>query len=189
MTTPRDYAPLIPHFKRLRALKRSADVAGLIAELESSHRAGGSSVKQRAARYLGDLRPAEAVGPLIKALDDPDEGVRISVAVALGQIGRDDAVPRLLRLLKDSDGMVRAAAIGSLGRIGDPNAVPHIIPFLEDKRSRWTRAPALFALTVIDDSAGQAAADEALAREGWFQRRAVRRDAQRQRQQTHRRAS
>jgi len=50
-----------------------------------------------------------AVEPLIRALRDPDWGVREKVAVALGSIGDARALPALSRLLGDRDSVVRAA--------------------------------------------------------------------------------
>src|SRR5207302_5043135 len=66
----------------------------------------------------------DAVKPLVTHLDSPDDGIRLSAALALGEIGTDarDALPALMKSLKDKNPMVRQAAALSIGRISkDPH--------------------------------------------------------------------
>jgi HEAT repeat protein len=75
-----------------------------------------------AAAALGWFGPdaKEAVPALIKALADPDLGVRLDAATALGAIGPDakDAVPALQRIAeKDPTEFIRNAARAALDKI------------------------------------------------------------------------
>ena len=58
---------------------------------------------------------------LIKQLQDQNENVRRSAALALGRIGSKDAVSALIQALQDQD--VRINAVQALGKIGTPEAL------------------------------------------------------------------
>jgi len=73
-----------------------------------------------------------AVGPLIFALKDKDEGVRCAAAKALMRYTDRRAVEPLVQMLRDSAPLVRAAAAETLGHLGDPVAVNHLVGFLRD---------------------------------------------------------
>src|SRR2546421_6722004 len=79
----------------------------------------------RAARALGWTGDAQAVQPLMTALDD--EGVKEEAARALGRLGDPRAVKRLRGLLRDRSAQVRKAAADALGEIGDPRAVDPLL--------------------------------------------------------------
>ena len=66
----------------------------------------------------------EAVDELIKALKDPDAGVRRQVARTLAQMHNTRAVPALAAALKDADPDMRAIIASALGELGDARAVP-----------------------------------------------------------------
>jgi HEAT repeat protein len=80
---------------------------------------------------------AAAVPDLVRALGDPDPGVRLRAAEALARIGPDakEAVPELIRLLSDEREHVetRKAAAWALGQIGPPasGAVPELMRILQ----------------------------------------------------------
>ena len=64
----------------------------------------------------GFIKDARAVEPLIRALKDEDELVRVQTATALSKIGQP-AVEPLIRALKDKDAGVREAAEAALKKI------------------------------------------------------------------------
>lgn len=179
VSTP-DYTSLREPYKRLKKLKASRDIAGLMSELRSSEHAGGEFVRARAARYLGDLNVTEAVDPLISMLNDGESGVRTSAAIALGQIGSPAAVRPLLRALDDPDPWVKARAIGSLGEIGREEAIPELERLLDDPSWIWVRAPALYALLLIPSDRASEIARVNLAGVAWWKRRALYKDVRRQ---------
>ncbi|MDJ0705627.1 MAG: HEAT repeat domain-containing protein, partial [Leptolyngbyaceae cyanobacterium MO_188.B28] len=81
---------------------------------------------------LGEIGSEAAVNPLITALQDPDSGVRRSVAAALGEIGSEAAVNPLIAALQDSDSGVRTNTARSLGKIGSEAAVNSLITALQN---------------------------------------------------------
>ena len=72
---------------------------------------------------MAEIGP-EAVAPLIKLLDDPDDSVRYVAARALGKLKDKRATEALALRLKDDEESVRSAAARALGDIGDPKAIP-----------------------------------------------------------------
>ena len=69
-------------------------------------------VRANAARAVGGIRDARAIGPLTSFLSDKDEHpvVRGNAALALALMGAVSAVDPLLPLLKDKDHRVRAGS-------------------------------------------------------------------------------
>ncbi|MFD9701554.1 HEAT repeat domain-containing protein [Lentzea sp. NPDC059081] len=65
---------------------------------------------------LGELRAAEAVGPLCEAVLTASQP--LPMIEALGKIGSADAVPTLVRLFEHADPKVRAAVLQVLGKLG-----------------------------------------------------------------------
>ncbi|MCM8774366.1 MAG: HEAT repeat domain-containing protein, partial [Candidatus Omnitrophica bacterium] len=92
------------------------------------------SVRESAAKALGEIKDPRAVPSLIKALGDGDSDVRNSAAEALVKIG-SPAVPALIEALGDGIWYVRSSAAKALGEIKDPRAVPALIKALGDKNS------------------------------------------------------
>jgi HEAT repeat protein len=97
---------------------------------------------------------------LIKALGDPDAGVRGRAAAELGRIGPEarDAVPALIAALGEANADVRASAAEALGEIGpqEEEVVPALIAALDDPEN-FVRASAAWALGNIGPKAKQAA--------------------------------
>lgn len=85
-----------------------------------------------AARTLGEIGDARAVGPLKIALKDPHPWVRKAAAEALGRIGDPGAVDALAEALEDVDANVRFSAAEALGEIGDARAIEPLIYALVD---------------------------------------------------------
>lgn len=67
------------------------------------------------AELLGELRVAEAVGPLARALRHPDGRVRRAAALALARIGTTEALEHIGGLLRDADPELRLAVAAAIG--------------------------------------------------------------------------
>ena len=91
-------------------------------------------VRWHAAETLGEIRDIQAVEPLIKALNDENNGVRSNSMIALVNIGVP-AVEMLINALKDKKCPIRSNAAEALGEIGDTRAVKPLIKALTDEDS------------------------------------------------------
>jgi HEAT repeat protein len=150
--------------------ERAPDVAGLIADLQStdaqkSGRANlelirigepavpplvemlrGSDPRLRslaASTLWGMGGKGRAAAPVLaETLADPDPELRTSAAMALENMGAQagDAIPALVKALSDTDNRVRQASVKALGAIG-PAATP-AIPVLTRalKKGSWPEA-------------------------------------------------
>jgi hypothetical protein len=102
--------------------------------------AGDWAVRAAAARSLGRRRAAEAVWPLIEALNDPTERVRVASVHALGRIAVPEAAPKLVERLTDTRAVQREAR-RALVEMGEP-AVPAVegVAAHPDPVARWQAA-------------------------------------------------
>lgn len=112
-------------------------------------------VRREAARALG-LAGADAVDPLIAALDDTNNTVRRAAALSLGRIGDDRAVAALLDALANRPELWQEASAG-LAAAGDHTVVARLLPLLRHPSS-MVRRGAVRALA----AAGKPAEDEPL---------------------------
>lgn len=155
-------------------LKAKDDVKGLIKALGYKK---DKSVREGAAKALGEIGDTQAVEPLITVIRDKNEGVRQAAVEALDKLGwqpdrsetgalywvekrrwdkcieiGEPAVKPLIAVLKDeeSNENVRQGAVEALGQIGDSRAVELLIAVLEDK-SVSVRIEAAKALGHIGD--------------------------------------
>jgi hypothetical protein len=102
-----------------------------------------------------DEAGGRTVPQLIRALKDPDAGVRANAAEALMLMGEEakEAVPQLIEALKDPDDEVRWSAVRALGQIGEgaKGAMPQLIEALRDPdpQARRSAAAALDKLSTI----------------------------------------
>ncbi len=101
-------------------------------------------VRANAARAVGGIKDARAIGPLTAFLSDKGEHpvVKGNAALALARMDAVSAVDPLIPLLKDKDSRVRAAAASALGRLHEPRAVQPLIAALGDKDADVRRAAA-----------------------------------------------
>lgn len=83
--------------------------------------------------------------PLINALKDKDEEVRVNAAFALSHIKSEASAQALITALKDKSEFVRYAAASSLGQIKSEKAVQPLIDALKDD-SRFVRSEVVSAL-------------------------------------------
>ena len=101
------YLPLVGY-------SQTEDINTLIKELKDKDR----SVRENAAKALGEIKDARAVEPLIIALKDNSPGVRHKAAEALGKIGDTRATNALMYASEnDNDTGVRYIAAKALGKI------------------------------------------------------------------------
>ncbi len=103
------------------------------------------TVREEAARLLGDLGDGTAGSALIETLGDDDVDVRLAAAEALGKLRCEAAVRALVRRLDDEDADVAAAAAVALGAIGDGFAVEPLVDRL-DHEDRFVRGEVALAL-------------------------------------------
>lgn len=97
------------------------------------------AVKQAAALRLAETRDKQAINPLVKALNDKDEGVRMNAASALGAIRDTRAVEPLLASLHDSSSSVRLNAVSSLGDLKDKRAIVPLTTLLSNEKDASIR--------------------------------------------------
>lgn len=97
------------------------------------------------ARELGGRRDAEAVGEIVKLLDDPNFLVVTGAVEALADIGRREFLQHVLPRLKHAHPMVRAYACLALGRLRNDEALPALVAALQDPEA-WVRRSAVRAL-------------------------------------------
>lgn len=89
---------------------------------------------------------------LANELNNPDAGVRASVAKVLGLLGDKTAVKPLLDHLADPDLLAGDRVAEALGRLGDPSAGPFLMQALNSDQEA-VRARAAFALGLLKDEA------------------------------------
>jgi len=107
-------------------------------------------LKKFAAEALGEIGDAEAVRPLIRAMNDKDETIVRQIAISLVKIGSASVKP-LIKTLEESDiDVVREYAALCLGEIKDRQAVEALIDALEDPDPA-VRGNAAWALGEIAD--------------------------------------
>lgn len=80
-------------------------------------------VRREAAYTLGKIGNSNAVEPLMKALNDPDNHVRRQAADALGNIGDKRAVEPLTKAMSDPNNYVCQGAADALKKINEKKAM------------------------------------------------------------------
>jgi HEAT repeat protein len=135
-----DAAPAIP---KLIALLATRDTPWIMTDVGGIPYPGSEAALALAA--IG----TDAVGPLIRSLEDRNRVVRFQAAVALGEMGpaAKDAGPALLKRLNDPAAAVRLQVSWSLLRVvpGEKKAIDAVVARLKDKDKdvRATTADAL----------------------------------------------
>jgi HEAT repeat protein len=114
--------------------KDSASVESAIATLRSTD----AHNRDHAAEVLSDMGQQgvhldpRAIGPLLNALDDPDQEVRRRAAIALINVDDPRKIEPFSRLLRSTDFALREYAAAGLGHVHDPRAVAALIAALSD---------------------------------------------------------
>lgn len=119
-------------------------------------------VRRETVLALTKLGGEEAVPLLVRALSDPDPGIRAAAAMGLGLTHVPAAVtPLLSRLAQEGNAEAEAEIIRALGRLGDPRALPHLAERAESggwlsRRPVSTRVEAVRALGALRDERARA---------------------------------
>jgi HEAT repeat protein len=123
-----------PNWKKSKAAKEMIRVC-VVALNEKEGEA-----RPEAASALGWIGEAEVVEPLIAALKDEDDKVKVRQATveALAQVGDVRAFEPLVRALNDEYYRIREAAAVALGQIGDARVVGSLLAKL--KAQQWPMA-------------------------------------------------
>jgi HEAT repeats len=88
-------------------------------------------IRGTAASYLGKLRSAEAGPALVACLDDPSEGMRMTVLRALARIGDRRAIPAVANTAATDPALaVSTRAIDVLAQLGDPRGIAGFVSLL-----------------------------------------------------------
>ncbi|MEV7548678.1 HEAT repeat domain-containing protein [Amycolatopsis sp. NPDC089917] len=114
----------------IRALSRAGDlrVAPMLIE-HLRHRRPG---RFAAAEVLGNLRVAEATGPLVDVLRESGGVQALPVMEALGKLEAPEAGPAIVPLLDHGSPEVREGALLALNRIGGPLVTPAALKATDD---------------------------------------------------------
>ncbi len=101
----------------------------------------------------GQFRDARAIIPLLQALSDSRDEVRMHIAHALGQLGDRRAVEPLIKLVYQGTSSVACFAASALGDIGDMRAFESLMGLLSGQlgngRARHCAAAAIGKLKDI----------------------------------------
>jgi len=112
-------------------LKMKKDVHGLIKALNHKN---DSTIRKNAMEVLAELG-AYAVDPLIAALEDNDQDIRIGAASVLGHIGDTRPVNHLIAFLfKEENWIAQKTAIHALGRIKNPRLIDTLDTVLKENK-------------------------------------------------------
>jgi HEAT repeat protein len=109
-----------------------------------------STRSRRSDNSSSSVDPA-TIDALVKALKDPDAGVREAAAESLGHLRDPRALDGLAAAAGDTDAKVRQAAVEALARLEDPRAIPALAKALKDQ-SPLVRQEAAEGLAALDDS-------------------------------------
>lgn len=112
-------------------------------------------VRREAARALGVLGGDEAdrVEPLVKALDDPNDGVRRTATLALGRIRDPRSADALVEILSRHPELWQEASAG-LATAGDVELLPRLVGLL-DSESSHVRCGAVRAIAAVSKESGE----------------------------------
>lgn len=135
----------------------------MVEDLERAITDKDARVRRVAARWLGQIKDADAVAELTRHLkSDPDESVRAASATALARIGVGNLESLGTDALKDKALAVRLAAIDLLDAAKRPDRLQQIA---EGDPDPMVAVEA--AIAVKNQPLAKAALDRALAAEGW----------------------
>jgi len=91
-------------------------------------------VREQCAKALGYIKSERAIPFLLKALSDPEEGIRLASAISLSIIGEKKYCLKVLaNVLDDEDRNIRMKALKGLRNIGSSAAVSCIETALDDE--------------------------------------------------------
>jgi HEAT repeat protein len=92
---------------------------------------GEKTYSVASAELLATLKSTEAVEPLIEALRDGDNDLRLSALRALVEIGDQRASDPILACLMDTDMSVRSEAVSALNKFRNPKAFDSLVQLID----------------------------------------------------------
>jgi len=113
---------------------------------------GGDEQRRAAVMALHNLKDPAGAAPLIDALDDSEEGLRVLAAEALGDMHAVQAAPALIGKLEASDWSLRKAAIEALAKLRVKESIEPLLKRFETEEGllEETLHDALVAITGQD---------------------------------------
>src|SRR5262245_31333056 len=117
--------------RRLKQHPKLHSTGLLVARLGSTD----PDVRAAAVSTAAELRVSEALGPILRMLDDPAPAVRQAAAEHAGKLGSRGSTGVLLGLTSDADAGVRRASFGSLRLLGEARAVAPAVSALADRET------------------------------------------------------
>lgn len=153
-----------PEARRIAIDGVAKKIGKLMAEdLERAVTDKDARVRRVAARWLGQIKDADAVAVLTRHLkSDPDESVRAASATALARIGIGNLESLATDALKDKALAVRIAAVDLLEAAKRPDRLQQVATSDADPM-----VAAEAAIALEDRTLAKAAIDKAVAAEGW----------------------
>jgi len=95
-----------------------------------------NNLRSKAAQALGNTGNQKSIEPLIEALKDSNEWVRVDAVDALGTFESQDVIKPLIETLKDSSEEVRKHAVDALGAFESQEVIETLKKALEDRSPR-----------------------------------------------------
>lgn len=126
----------------------SPAVEALIPELGSEE----SSIRESAARVIGEIRREGTADYLVPLLVDEETSVRLAAVQAIDKIGDEGFATPLVILLGDEVESVRLASEEALINIGSPS-IKALVPVLNSEESRIRKAAARIIGEIGDETA------------------------------------
>lgn len=122
----------------------------IVSRLEDENR----DVRLVVVELLGGCASDEAYAYLERALDDPDDWVRIRAMEAMAMRGEAQAVPRLLGLAQGQSKLVALKAVETLGQLGGPEAFQALLGLASSEDPELSEA-AESAIARLQDEQGE----------------------------------
>jgi HEAT repeat protein len=128
------------------------DIGDLIEELTNDLDSPYEPVRIRAVKELSKILDRRVVNPLIYALKDESEFVRLEACKGLGELKHPRAVePMGMLLLKEEETFVRKECAWALGNMGFVEALPYLYKQLEKEEKLIVRKAIEHAIDILED--------------------------------------
>ena len=126
----------------------------LPALIETLTKAKDTTARMEAAKKLGQSGNAQAVAPLVKALDDANRPVRWAAIEALGELHKKDAVPALLKYFERHEAYRwgHLLTANALAAIGDRRAVKPLLALVKNNTDPILQRVLILVLGKLGDA-------------------------------------
>jgi putative membrane-bound dehydrogenase-like protein len=95
-------------------------------------------IRAAAVSTASELRVSEALGPILRMLNDPAPAVRRETVETAGKLGSRGSIGALLELTSDGDAGVRRASFGALRLLGEARALAPAVSALADRETQFS---------------------------------------------------